>query len=122
MKRIISVAAATLLTMAAPASAATSATGVQPATGDVPATLDATIPTTGVDFGSLTLGAAGTESGVQTLDVSSNQAWGATLSGDHTNMTKYTAVGAYEPLIALASPFQWQRTTQTATSHASIQT
>jgi hypothetical protein len=121
MKRIIGVAAAALLTAAAPASAATTASNSQAATGDVPATLDATIPTTGIDFGTLTLGDAGNESGVQTLEVSSNEAWGATVSADQTNMTDWNGT-SYTPATQLASPFEWKRTTQGGTSYASIAT
>jgi hypothetical protein len=120
-KRILGVAAAALLTMAAPAAAATTAADSQLATGDVPATLNATIPTTGIDFGSMQLGSAGTESGVQTVTVSSNQQWGATLSADHTNMTRWDGT-AYDETTSLTSPFSWARTTQTGTSYAPVAT
>jgi hypothetical protein len=121
MKRMLGAAAVALLTVAAPASAATSATDRQAALGDVPATLDATIPTTGIDFGAMTLGSAGNESGVQTISVSSNQLWGATIAGDHTNMTKWDGT-SYDEAVSLVNPFEWKSTTPAASSYASIST
>jgi opacity protein-like surface antigen len=121
MKRIIGAALLASLAAAAPAAAATDpVNGNQTASGDVPAALEATMPTGNVSLGQLDLGSAGTQSNVQSITVSSNKTWGATISADRTNMTSHD--GENYGSTSLASPFQWQRTTQGATPFAAIAT
>lgn len=108
MKRSIIAAAAgvALLVSAAPASAATSATGAQPASANVEATVEATLPTAEIAFGNIPVGATGTEKPAS-ISVSSNATWGATILANNANMqewdTTYTAAGAQ-----LTNAFEWK--------------
>ncbi len=111
MKRISAMAAvAGILVAAAPASAATTASGTSSVTADVANTLEASFPTA-YAWGSLNAGSSGNESAEQTLNVKSNQTWGVKISSDLTDgkMKEWTG-SAYvttSPKI-LANALSWR--------------
>ena len=86
MKRILAVlgAGAALMIAAAPASAATSATGTSSVTADVANTLEASFPAA-YAWGSLNAGATGNTSTEQVVNVKSNQTWGVKIASDLTD-------------------------------------
>jgi hypothetical protein len=83
MKNFIAVlgSVAALMVIAAPASAATTATGDSSVTADVVATLEATFPSA-YAWGDLNAGVAGNVSSEQTVNVKSNATWGVKTSTD----------------------------------------
>lgn len=121
MKRIIGAALLASLAAAAPAAAATDKTLTQTATGIVPATLEASIPSSSISLGTLAVGGSN-QSIPQDLTVSSNQPWGATVSSvDRTSMASWDGE-SYDTQVTLGSSLQWKRTTQGATLYNAIGT
>jgi hypothetical protein len=105
---IAAAAGAALLISAAPASAATSATADQPASANVEATIEATIPTAEIAFGAIPVGATGTEK-TASISVNSNATWGATIHANSANMQEWLT-SAYVPTGAeLTKAFEWKK-------------
>jgi hypothetical protein len=110
VKRSIIAAAAgvALLVSAAPASAATSATGAEPASANVEATVEATLPTAEIAFGNIPVGATGTEKPAS-ISVNSNATWGATILANNATMQQWDTTYAAQPGGAeLTNAFEWK--------------
>jgi hypothetical protein len=115
MKRITTVlgAVAALMIAAAPASAATSATGGSSVTADVANTLEASFPAA-YAWGSLNAGATGNESAEQVVNVKSNATWGVKTSTDLVDgKPKEWTGSAYVAITpkVLTNALQWRMST-----------
>jgi hypothetical protein len=111
MKKLIAVlgAVAALTIIAAPASAATTATGDSSVTADVVATLEATFPAA-YAWGNLNAGVAGNTSVEQTVNVKSNATWGVKTSTDDAagKLTEWDGVAYDGTPLVLTHPLQWR--------------
>jgi hypothetical protein len=111
MKKLLAVlnAFAAFAIIAAPASAATTATGDSSVTADVVATLEATFPAA-YAWGNLNAGVAGNTSVEQTVNVKSNATWGVKTSTDDAagKLTEWDGLAYDVTPLVLTHPLEWR--------------